>query len=151
MTLAGRAPRQSGSGQTLVIFAVVLAFLLIGMLSLIADLGAVFTAYTRADNVALLAAQAGASAIDQNAYYNGTLQLNTDGSPDDAAHRCQTVLNSSGLPLQQPGCSATPQEVTADVQFSAPLPLPLPGASAPIHVVRTAHGVYGDTTGQKTT
>lgn len=147
MTLVGRAPRRSGSGQTLVIFAVVLAFLLIGMLSLIADLGAVFTAYTRADNVALLAAQAGASAIDQNAYYNGNLQLNQG----DAANRCQTVLDSSGLPLQRPGCSATPQEVTADVQFSAPLPLPLPGASAPIHVVRTAAGVYGDTSGKQST
>ena len=147
MSAVARALPRGGSGQTLVIFAVVLAFLLIGMLSLIADLGAVFTAYTRADNVALLAAQAGASAIDENAYYGGQLQLN----PGDALNRCQTVLHSSGLPLQPPGCSATPQEVTANVQFSAPLPLPLPGATAPIHVVRTARGVYGGTSARQTT
>jgi Flp pilus assembly protein TadG len=138
--------RTSMAGQTLVMFAVVLAFMLIGMLGLIADLGAVFTAYTQADDVALLATQAGASAIDTQEFYNGRIVLDAAGARD----RCKQVLASAsyGGPSD---CTIKGGSVQADVQTAVHLPLPIWGVTVPIHVSRQAHGVYGDVTGKRTT
>lgn len=134
-------------GQTLVMFAVVLAFVFVGLLALIADLGALFTAYTRADNVALLAAQAGASRIDEAAFYNGQIVLD----PAGASAQCATAITAGNLPQATSHCTlnAARTSVTADIQFRAQLPMPVPGTSAPIHVTETAQVVYGDTTGKE--
>ena len=62
-------------GQTLVIFALVLSLFLVWMIALVADVGALYVAYDRFDNAALLAAQAGASAVDTGQLYQGNLRL----------------------------------------------------------------------------
>ena len=67
--------RRPESGQTLVVFALVLALFLVGMVALVADLGAVFVTYNQVDDAALLAIQSGASAIDEGSFYTGRLQL----------------------------------------------------------------------------
>jgi hypothetical protein len=143
-----RKGRGAYAGQTLVMFAIVLAFLLVGLLALTADLGALFTAYTRADNVALLAAQAGASQIDQNAFYNGQIILDSTEAPK----HCHDAVVAGRLPQSafSSNCmlDATKTAMTVDIKFNAQLPLPLPGTSAPIHVTETAQTVYGDTTGR---
>ncbi len=133
-----------GSGQTLVIFAMVLAFFLVGMLALIADLGAVFVAYNRVDDGALLAVQAGASAIDQGSFYTGRLQLD----PDAARLRCQDSLAGAGL---TGSCSADVRSVSAEVSQAVPLPVPLLGLRAPVHVRRTALPAFGGTSAETTT
>jgi hypothetical protein len=131
-------------GQTLVIFALVLALLLVGMLALVADLGTVFVAYTRVDDGALLAIQAGASAIDQDSFYTGQLQLD----PMAAAQRCRDSLAAAGL---EGGCTADARSVTVEVSQAVALPVPLLGISAPVSVTRTARPAFGGSSAVTTT
>lgn len=124
------------SAQTLVIFAIVLALFMVGMLALVADLGAVFVAYNRVDDGALLASQAGASAIDQGLFYSGGLGL----EPDLAQQRCAASLAAAHL---NGTCSADLRSVTADVGQAVDLPVPLFGLHAPVRAIRTARPAFG--------
>lgn len=137
-----RRARTGERGQTLVIFAVMLALVLVGMLALMADLGAVFTTYTRADNLALLAAQSGAAAIDYNQVYNGRVVLDQAA----ATSRCSDVLRPATNTFKC-NVDVARNRVDADVQMTPGLPLPIWGVSRPVHVVRTAFAVYGGETG----
>jgi hypothetical protein len=128
--------RRRSSGQTLVIFAVVLALFFAGMLALVADLGALFVAYNRVDDGALLAIQAGASAIDEGSFYTGTLRLD----PVAARQRCQDALDAAQLDGQ---CTADARSVSADVRQLVALPVPLLGLRAPVHVSRSAQPAFG--------
>jgi hypothetical protein len=132
------------AGQTLVIFALMLALLFAGMFALVADLGALFVAYNRVDGAALLAIQAGASAIDQGSFYTGRLQLD----PSTAEQRCTTSLAEAHL---QGACSADARSITVDVRQSVALPVPLLGVRAPVHVSRTARPAFGGSSAQATT
>jgi len=131
------------SGQTLVIFALVLAFCLVGMLALVADLGTLFVAYNRVDDGALLAIQAGASAIDQGSFYTGSLRLD----PQAAEQRCRDTLAAARLPGR---CTADVRSITAEVSQMVTLPVPLLGVRAPIHVSRTAQPAFGGNTAEST-
>ena len=124
------------AGQTLVIFALVLAFCLVGMLALVADLGTLFVAYNRADDGALLATQAGASAIDQGSFYGGSLRLD----PQAAEQRCYDSLAVAHLPGH---CAADPRSIAVDVDLAVALPVPLLGLRAPVHVSRRAEPAFG--------
>lgn len=126
----------SQSAQTLVVFALVLALFFVGMLALVADLGAVFVAYNRVDDGALLASQAGASAIDQGLFYSGSLRLD----PTLARQRCLDSLVSAHLTGT---CAADAHAVTASVGGAVDLPIPLLGLTAPVHVTRTALPAFG--------
>ena len=132
--MAGVHP--GGSGQTLVIFAIVLALFFVGMLALVADLGALFVAYNRVDDGVLLAVQAGASAIDEDSFYAGRLQLD----PAAARRRCQDSRAAAHLDGQ---CAADAGSVTADVRQLVALPVPLLGLRAPVHVARSAQPAFG--------
>ena len=81
----------SERGQTLVIFALVLSFFLVWMIALVADVGTLYVAYDRFDNAALLAAQAGASAIDTGQLYQGNLRL--DVGQRDPGHQREAFEN----------------------------------------------------------
>ncbi|HKF19131.1 MAG TPA: hypothetical protein VKF14_18365 [Candidatus Dormibacteraeota bacterium] len=133
----------SQAGQTLVIFALVLAFCLVGMLALVVDLGTLFVAYNRVDDAALLAIQAGASAIDQGSFYTGSLRLD----PEAAEQRCRDTLAAARL---QGRCTADVRSITADVSQVVTLPVPLLGVRAPIHVSRTAQPAFGGSTAETT-
>src|SRR5215469_13129959 len=101
------------SGQTLVIFALVLALFFAGMLALVADLGALFIAYNRVDDGALLAVQAGASAIDEGSFYAGSLQLDAAA----ARQRCQDTLDAARLDGR---CTADARSVSVEVRQVVP-------------------------------
>jgi hypothetical protein len=131
-------------GQTLVIFALVLAFFFVGMLALVADLGALFVAYNRIDGGVLLAVQAGASAIDEGSFYTGGLQLDAPA----ARQRCQDALAAAHLDGR---CTADTRSVTADVRQLVALPVPLLGLHAPVHVSRTAQPAFGGGEAVRTT
>ena len=133
----------SQAGQTLVIFALVLAFCLVGMLALVADLGTLFIAYNRVDDGALLAIQAGASAIDQGSFYTGSLRLD----PQAAEQRCRDTLAAARLPGR---CTADVRSITVDVSQVVTLPVPLLGVRAPIHVSRTAQPAFGGSSAEST-
>ncbi|HZU15526.1 MAG TPA: hypothetical protein VFD01_02820 [Candidatus Dormibacteraeota bacterium] len=118
------------------IFALVLGLLFTGMFALVADLGALFVAYDRLDQDALLAAQAGASAIDQTAFYQGRLRLD----PTLAEQRCAGLLAEARV---VGACTVEAGSVTAEVRASVPLPVSLFGLSAPVHVRHTASPAFG--------
>lgn len=135
--------RASG-GQTLVIFAIVLALFFAGMLALVADLGALFVAYNRVDDGVLLAVQAGASAIDEGSFYTGGLQLDAAA----ARQRCQEALADARL---DGTCAADARSVRADVRQLVALPVPLLGLRAPVHVARSARPAFGGGAAVRTT
>jgi hypothetical protein len=131
---AGAAQR----GQTLIVFAIVLALVLVGMLGLVADLGAVFTTYTQADNAALLAAQSGAAAIDTQKLYGAHPQIVLDQRT--ARANCSDVLRPLTPTFQCDVRGA--RRIDADVEMRPKLPLPFWPVS-PVRVTRTAYAVYG--------
>ena len=134
-----RTSASTQQGQTIVIFALVLGLFFVGMIALVADVGKVFVDYNRADDAALLAAQAGASAIDVDAVRAGTLVLD----PEAARARCLDSIQRSGLTGD---CSATAQAVTARLQEAVSLPIPVAGFNAQIRTSRTAVPAFGGTT-----
>jgi hypothetical protein len=134
----------SSSGQMLVIFALVLALFFVGMLALVTDLGALFVAYNRVDDGALLAVQSGASAIDEASFYSGHLRL----AATTARQRCQDTLDAAGLAGR---CTADATSVTADVHQVVTLPVPLLGVRAPVHVSRSARPAFGGSSAVTTT
>jgi hypothetical protein len=128
----------------LVIFALVLALFFVGMLALVTDLGALFVAYNRVDDGALLAVQSGASAIDEASFYSGHLRL----AATTARQRCQDTLDAAGLAGR---CTADATSVTADVHQVVTLPVPLLGLRAPVHVSRSARPAFGGSSAVTTT
>lgn len=132
-------PRHRESGQTLVMFALVLAFVLVAVLALVIDLAAVVTDYDRASLAATLGAQAGATAVDQDTYYRtGRRQL----LPSAARQLCRQAANWSTPPT----CEVSGDTVTVTVRDSVPLPLTVFGRSVPIAATRQATGVFGGRT-----
>ena len=138
-------PRGSERGQTLVIFALVLSFFLVWMIALVADVGTLYVAYDRFDNAALLAAQAGASAVDTGQLYQGNLRLDVG----QARLFCQQSLGAAGV---QGNCDqTTPALVVADVREAVQLPVTLLGQSAVVHIQHAARPAYGGVIGTVTT
>jgi hypothetical protein len=140
-----RQGRGNELGQTLVIFALVLSFFLVWMIALVADVGTLYVAYDRFDNAALLAAQAGASAVDTGQLYQGNLRLDVG----QARLLCQQSLGAAGV---QGSCDqTTPSLVVADVRQAVQLPVTLLGQSAIVHIRHAARPAYGGGVGTVTT
>ncbi|MBJ7598626.1 MAG: hypothetical protein DLM67_15320 [Candidatus Nephthysia bennettiae] len=128
----------SQSAQTLVVFALTLALFFSGMIVLVADAGALFVAYNRIDSAALLAVQSGASAIDANSFYAGSLRLDQV----EAERRCRESFQHAGV---SGSCRASGRQVAAEARQAVQLPLSLFGAQANVRVLRTALPAYGGT------
>lgn len=134
-----RARRRGESGQTLVMFALVLSLVLVVLLALVVDLAAVITDYDRAALAATVGAQAGATAVDTDTYYRtGRRQL----LPGQAQTLCRAAVN---LPTT-PSCAVSGDTITVTVRQSVALPLTLLGVTVPISVTRRAAGVFGGRT-----
>jgi Flp pilus assembly protein TadG len=132
-------------GQTLVIFALVLSLFLVWMIALVADVGTLYVAYDRLDNAALLAAQAGASAVDTGQLYQGNLRLDVG----QAKLFCQQSLGAAGV---RGSCDQTTALlVVADVREAVQLPVTLLGQSAVVHIQHAARPAYGGGVGTVTT
>ena len=126
------------SGQTLVMFAVVLALLLAALLGLVANVAVLLDRYSQDGLVALLGAQAGASAVDDVAYYrNGSHVLRED----TAVSRCRAAAGQAAN--VRVDCRVDGDRVQVTVSESVALPLTLGQPAVPISVTRQARGVFG--------
>jgi len=130
------------SGQTLVIFALVCAFILMGTIALVGNTQVLFVNSDRADSAALLAAQAGASAIDQQALYDNRIVLN----PTDAQKRCQDAAAQAPLVISIQ-CDVSGNAVTATVIERVDMPIPLWSGAETVRATRTARPAFGGQTG----
>lgn len=133
--------RQRQSGQTLVIFAVISAFILVGVIALVGDTQVLYVNYNRADGAALLAAQAGASAIDESAIYQNVIRVN----PDNARARCQTAAQQAPNVVDV-HCLVDGNNVTATIEQKVDMPVP-PFSAQTVRATRTARPAYGGSSG----
>jgi hypothetical protein len=131
--------RRRQAGQTLVMFALTLAFVFVGLIALVGDAAVMLYQYNQANTAALLGVQAGAAAVDLNAFYaTGSQQLDAGV----AQTNCQQAA------VQFPGVAASCQVtnghcITANVTRSISLPLPVPGANPQVQITRTGQAVFG--------
>jgi urea transporter len=134
--------RRGQRGQTLLIFALVAAFVLLGVIALVGDSQVLFVNSNRADGDALLAAQAGASAIDTAALYGNVLRLD----PVASVLRCQQAVQPDPRIISVT-CGVSGNTVTATVVERVDMPVPLLGATQTLSATRTAKPAYGGVTG----
>ncbi len=136
-----RAAQDVQAGQTLVMFALVSAFVLSAVIALVANAQMLYINFNRADDAALLGAQAGASALDPNSIYTDHVQLDHEL----ALSRCNGAARQAPYIIEV-DCSATSTVVTARVVLRVPLPIPvLPPPD--ISATRTASIAYGGSQG----
>ncbi len=134
--------RHEQNGQTLVIFAVVCAFMLLGTIALVGNTQVLFVNSDRVDAAALLAAQAGASAIDQNALYSNQVVV----SPAQAVMRCQQA-GAAQSTVSTVRCTVSGNTVTATIVQRVQMPVPLWGDFETVSATRSARPAFGGVTG----
>jgi len=134
--------KRTQNGQTLVVFTIVCAFILLATIALVGNTQVLFVNADRADAAALLAAQAGASAIDRSALYDNQVHL----APADAVSRCQRAGAQAPFVVSV-RCTVSGNTVTANVVERVDMPIPLWGAAETVQATRTARPAYGGTTG----
>jgi hypothetical protein len=131
--------RRRQAGQTLVMFALTLAFVFVGLIALIGDAAVMLYQYAQANSAALLGVQAGAATVDLAAFYNGSQQLDSGL----AQSNCQQAAaqQSAGVTAS---CQVTNGHcITANVTKTVSLPLPIPGANPQVQITRTGQAVFG--------
>jgi hypothetical protein len=128
----------------LVVFTIVSAFILLATIALVGNTQVLFVNSDRADAAALIAAQAGATAIDPGQLYNDKIELD----PNAAQTRCESAGDAQAAVLHT-HCSADPTTglVTATVQERVQMPIPLWSSFETVSATRTARPAYGGTTG----
>jgi hypothetical protein len=139
--LAYRHPGISQSGQTLIMFAITMTFVFLSLIALVGDADTLMVRYNQVNSEALLGAQAGATAIDENAFYQGQHRLD----PVLAVQRCQSIALSGGTPqTHRVTCTFNPPNtVTATVSQDVTLPIPLFMTTATVRSSRTGQAVFG--------
>jgi hypothetical protein len=99
--------------------------------------------YNQVNSEALLGAQAGATAIDVDAFYRGEHHL----KPDAAVQRCESIPLAGGTPqTHRVTCTFNPPNtVTATVSQDVDLPIPLfpPLRTVTVRASRTGQAVFG--------
>ncbi len=115
-------PPRGQRGQVAVMFALVLALVLSGLVALVGDVILLYDASGRYDNGALVGAQAGASQVDTLQLRQGVVVLD----PGQAIRVCREAAGvTSGLTANSPAVhcevSADGKSVTADVTNRVPL------------------------------
>lgn len=131
-------------GQTLVVFTIVCAFILLGTMALVGNTQVLLVNSDRADAAALLAAQAGASAIDlgQSLYRDNRIALD----PNLAQSRCEQAGEAQPLVVST-RCSVEGNTVKAVVVQRVRLPLPIWSDFETVTATRSARPAYGGVTG----
>jgi len=131
--------RTSQSGQTLIMFAITMTFLFLALIALVGDADVLMVRYNQVNSLALLAAQTGATAVDEQDFYNGNYHLKTT-EPDSAIDRCESVSPNVRCHLD---AAAQPTRVTATASMQVSLPIPLFGTTATVSSTRTGQAVFG--------
>jgi hypothetical protein len=132
--------RRRQAGQTLVMFALTLAFVFVGLIALVGDAAVMLYQYDQANSAALIGVQAGAAAVDLTVFYNsGTQQLEKGTAETNCKQAAQQF---PGVTAQ---CQVTGGQhcITAIVTKTVSLPLPIPGANPQVQVTRTGKAVFG--------
>ena len=128
------------SGQTLIMFALTMTFLFLSLVALVGDADTLMVRYNHVNSLALLGAQSGATAIDEDAFYQGQRLL----KQSDAEQRCQTTVMAAAPPGTSVTCTFNPPaSVTAVVSQSVSLPIPLFMSQATVSATRTGRAVFG--------
>src|SRR5262249_31455571 len=111
------------SGQTLIMFAVTMTFVFLALVALVGDADTLMVRYNQVNSEALLGAQAGATAIDEAAFYQGEHKLD----PVLAKQRCESIaLPGGSAQTHTVTCTFNPPNtVTATVSMDVTLPIPL--------------------------
>jgi hypothetical protein len=132
-------------GQTLIVFTIVCAFILLGTIALVGNTQVLLVNTDRADAAALLSAQAGASAIDLQTLYRDNRVALDQG---EASRRCQQAGDAQPLIVSVNCTVDVPSNtVTAEVVQRVPLPLPLWSDFETVRATRSARPAYGGATG----
>ena len=129
-------------GQTLVVFALVMAFLLVGMLAMVGDYAVVVSHYNGIDEAALLAAQSGASKIDLTVY-TATHEVRLD--PVQAKLECQRVAlaNAPFVRATDVNCLVGANFVEAQISDGGSLPVRVLGNNFSISANHRSYAAYG--------
>ncbi len=135
--------RRGQAGQTLIMFAITMTFMFLALIALVGDSDVLMVRYSQVNAAALLGAQSGATAIDEQEFYKGNRVLDTGA----AITRCQATATSTGDPRTQASCSVDPATntiITAVVSQQVTLPIPLFGATVTVKATRSARPVFGN-------
>jgi hypothetical protein len=133
--------RRGQSGQTLIMFAITMTFMFLALIALVGNAVVLMVRYNQVNSEALLGAQAGATAVNEDAFYAGRRELD----PGLAVSRCQSIpLMGGGGGTHSVNCRLTADNaVTATVTWQVPLPVPLFMTSATVRATRTGQAVFG--------
>jgi hypothetical protein len=135
--------RRRQAGQTLVMFALTLAFVFVGLIALIGDAAVMLYQYTQANSAALVGVQAGAATVDLKAFYNGTQQLDVVNGPANCKQAAEQVPGVTALCRVTTTANGQQSCITANVTKTVSLPLPIPGANPQVQITRTGQAVFG--------
>jgi len=134
--------RRRQSGQTLIMFAITMTFMFLALVALVGDSVTLMVRYNQVNSEALLAAQAGATAVDEDAFYQGQHQLNVD----KAQSNCRGTKLLGGTPQTHRVTSCNlvaPDTIAATVEWDVSLPVPLFFPQATVRSTRTGRAVFG--------
>lgn len=132
--------RRRQSGQTLIMFAITMTFMFLSLIALVGDSVTLMVRFNQVNAEALLAAQTGASAVNEADFYAGVHSLD----PVEAVRRCQSIqLRGGTAQTHQVQCAfVAPDGVTATVSWQVSLPIPLlPNAT--VRSTRNGRAVFG--------
>jgi hypothetical protein len=123
-------------------FAITMTFVFLALVALVGDADTLMVHYDQASVTALLGAQAGASAVDVNAIYQGRYQLDQSL----AKTRCEAIAHPSPVKIQ---CAVgpAPDTVIATASEVVSLPIPLIMTTATVRSSHTGQAVFGDQPG----
>lgn len=132
--------RRGQSGQTLIMFAITMTFMFLALIALVGNAVTLMVRYNQVNSEALLGAQAGATAVNEDAFYQGRRELD----PGLAKSRCESIPLMGGSGSHSVSCALTADNaVTATVTWQVPLPVPLFMVSATVRSTRTGQAVFG--------
>ncbi len=130
--------RDRRRGQTLIVFAIMMVFLVLGMLALVCDTAVMFSEYDKVGLVAedcVQGAIAAGFAADRTAYY-ATGQLPALDAVAAKAVCRQDVTDALGPGAADPQIQVTGEIVTVTVSDNVTLPVPLWTPTAHVSVTR---------------
>ncbi len=138
-----RAARRPQSGQTLIMFAITMTFMFLALIALVGDADVLMVRYSQVTSEALIGVQAGATAVNEAAVYEGRQELDLD----QAKSKCEAAAVPRPVPgRHQASCTAQGTTVTATVFEEVSLPIPLFVPTARVQVQRTGQAVFGGVT-----
>ncbi len=149
--ISGSRRDRRQAGQTLIVFTLMMAFVVLGMLALVCDLAVVMVHYNHASMAAEVGVQSslalasdGSTAIDPKQFYeHHQLGYNVG----QLAVQCEAAIRQL-QPSLSPHCTFDPgtHTLAAQVSEDVTLPVPLWGSTMHLNVTREGRTVHGQAT-----